>query len=141
MNFTDVNPLIGPNDDEIGLRFPDMTRAYDPELREKAIAAAAEAGETLHRGIYLGLAGPSLETSAERRFYRAAGGDAVGMSTVNETIAAVHAGMRVLGLSAITNPATGAPGEAPDTIEDVIAFAAVSGRKITNILQKLFPML
>lgn len=141
MNFTGVNPLIGPNDDEIGLRFPDMTRAYDPELREKAIAAAAEAGETLHRGIYLGLAGPSLETSAERRFYRAAGGDAVGMSTVNETIAAVHAGMRVLGLSAITNPATGAPGEAPDTIEDVIAFAAVSGRKITNILQKLFPML
>lgn len=141
MNFTGVNPLIGPNDDEIGLRFPDMTRAYDPELREKAIAAAAAAGETLHRGIYLGLAGPSLETSAERRFYRTAGGDAVGMSTVNETIAAIHAGMRVLGLSAITNPATGAPGEAPDTIEDVIAFAAVSGRKITNILQKLFPML
>ncbi|WP_323013237.1 purine-nucleoside phosphorylase [Devosia sp.] len=141
INLTGHNPLIGPNDDEIGLRFPDLTRAYDPALREKAIAAAEAAGQRLHRGIYLGLTGPSLETSAERRYFRATGGDAVGMSTVLETIAAVHAGLPVLGLSAITNPATGAPGEAPDTIEDVIENAAISGQKITAILEKLFPTL
>lgn len=141
INFTGHNPLIGPNDDGIGLRFPDLTRAYDPTLREKAIAAAEAAGQKLHRGIYLGLTGPSLETSAERRYFRATGGDAVGMSTVLETIAAVHAGLPVLGLSAITNPATGAPGEAPDTIEDVIENAAISGQKITGILEKLFPAL
>lgn len=141
INLTGHNPLIGPNDDEIGLRFPDLTAAYDPALREKAMAAAEAAGQGLHRGIYLGLTGPSLETSAERRYFRATGGDAVGMSTVLETIAAVHAGLPVLGLSAITNPATGAPGEAPDTIEDVIANAAISGQKITKILEKLFPVL
>lgn len=141
INLTGHNPLIGPNDDEIGLRFPDLTRAYDPSLRRKAIAAAEAAGQNLHRGIYLGLTGPSLETSAERRYFRATGGDAVGMSTVLETIAAVHAGLPVLGLSAITNPATGAPGEAPDTIEDVIENAAISGRKITGILEKLFLVL
>lgn len=141
INLTGFNPLIGPNDDEIGLRFPDLTRAYDPALREKAIKAADAAGQKLHRGIYLGLTGPSLETSAERRYFRATGGDAVGMSTVLETIAAVHAGLPVLGLSAITNPATGAPGEAPDTIEDVIENAAISGQKMTKILEKLFPAL
>lgn len=141
INLTGANPLIGPNDDEIGLRFPDLTRAYDPALRDRAMAAARTADQNLHCGIYLGLAGPSLETSAERRYFRATGGDAVGMSTVLETIAAVHAGLPVLGLSAITNPATGAPGEAPDTIEDVIANAAVSGQKITKILEHLFPNL
>lgn len=141
LNLTGFNPLIGPNDDEIGLRFPDLTRAYDPDLREKAVVAAAAAGQKLHRGIYLGLAGPSLETSAERRYYRSTGGDAVGMSTVLETIAAVHCGLPVLGLSAITNPATGAPGEAPDTIEGVIENAAISGQKMTKILEKLFPVL
>lgn len=141
INLTGFNPLIGSNDEEIGLRFPDLTHAYSAALRDKAIVAAQAAGQQLHRGIYLGLAGPSLETPAERRYFRATGGDAVGMSTVLETIAAVHAGLPVLGLSAITNPATGAPGEAPDTIEDVIANAAISGQKITKILEQLFPAL
>lgn len=139
LNFTGVNPLTGPNDDAIGLRFPDLSRAYDPDLLQKAMAAAESAGVPVHQGIYVGLAGPSLETNAERRYYRSTGGDAVGMSTVTETIAAVHAGMKVLGISAITNAATGGPDQQPDTIEDVLANAAISGRKMDALLQRLIP--
>ncbi|MFN4273551.1 MAG: purine-nucleoside phosphorylase [Aliihoeflea sp.] len=139
INFTGVNPLTGPNDEAIGLRFPDLSRAYDPDLLRKAMVAAESAGVPVHQGIYVGLAGPSLETNAERRYYRSTGGDAVGMSTVTETIAAVHAGMKVLGISAITNAATGGPDQQPDTIEDVMANAAVSGRKMDALLQRLIP--
>jgi len=139
LNFTGVNPLTGPNDDAIGLRFPDLSRAYDPDLLAKARAAAKDAGIAVHEGIYIGLSGPSLETSAERRYFRSTGGDAVGMSTVTETIAAVHAGMKVIGISAITNAATGGPDQQPDTIEDVLANAAISGRKIDALLQRLVP--
>ena len=141
LNFTGVNPLTGPNDDGVGLRFPDMSRAYDPDLAEAAMRAAAAAGVALRRGIYAGVAGPSLETSAERRFLRAAGADAVGMSTVLEVIAAVHAGMRVVGLSAITNAATGGPDQQPDTIEAVLAQAGVAGEKIARLLARLVPEL
>lgn len=141
LNFTGLNPLVGPNDDEIGLRFPDMSRAYDPDLLMLANVAAERAGQSVHRGIYAGITGPSLETSAERRFLRASGGDAVGMSTVTEVIAAVHAGMRVVGLSAITNAATGGPDQQPDTVEDVLAHAAICGRKIDAILKELLPEL
>lgn len=139
INFTGVNPLTGPNDEAIGLRFPDLSRAYDPDLLQKAMAAAVSVGVPVHQGIYVGLAGPSLETNAERRYYRSTGGDAVGMSTVTETIAAVHAGMTVLGISAITNAATGGPDQQPDTIEDVLANAAISGRKMDALLQRLIP--
>ncbi len=141
LNLTGVNPLTGPNDDAIGLRFPDMTRAYDPELRALARSQAEAAGLALRHGIYVGIAGPSLETSAERRFLRASGGDAVGMSTVLEVIAAVHAGMRVLGLSAITNDAGGGPDQKPDTIEDVLAHAAVAGVSMSAMLARLLPRL
>ena len=141
LNFTGVNPLTGPNDDAIGLRFPDLSRAYDPDLLAQAHAAAQGAGIAVHEGIYIGLTGPSLETSAERRYFRSTGGDAVGMSTVTETIAAVHAGMKVIGISAITNAATGGPDQQPDTIEDVLANAAISGRKIDAVLQRLVPNL
>jgi purine-nucleoside phosphorylase len=141
LNFTGANPLTGWNDPAIGLRFPDMSRAYDPELAALACEAAGQAGVPLRRGIYAGVAGPSLETSAERRFLRAAGGDAVGMSTVIEVIAAVHAGMRVLGLSAITNTATGGPEQAPDTIEAVLAVAAGAGRRIEAVLSRFLTML
>ena len=141
LNFTGVNPLVGPNDDEIGLRFPDMSRAYDPDLLELATIAAERALQPVHRGIYAGILGPSLETSAERRFLRAAGGDAVGMSTVTELIAAVHAGLRVVGISAITNAATGGPDQQPDTVEEVLANAALCGEKIEAILQELLPQL
>ncbi|MDN2566662.1 purine-nucleoside phosphorylase [Aquibium sp. A9E412] len=141
MNFTGSDPLTGANDEAIGPRFPDLSRAYDPALRALVRAAAERAGQPLQEGIYAGVAGPSLETSAERRFYRASGADAVGMSTVHETIAAAHVGLPVIGLSAITNKATGGPDQQPDTIEEVIANAAVSGRKIAAILAELLPAL
>ena len=138
LNFTGANPLTGPNDDRLGLRFPDLSRAYDPGMRAAALQAAKDAGINLRRGIYAGVAGPSLETSAERRFFRAAGADAVGMSTVIEVIAAAHAGLPVLGLSAITNSATGGPDQAPDTIEEVLAMAAVAGETMATLLARLF---
>jgi purine-nucleoside phosphorylase len=133
--------LIGHNDEAIGLRFPDQSQLYDPGLRALAISSAERTGTKLRRGIYCGLNGPELETSAERRFFRMAGGDAVGMSTVMEVIAANHAGMRVLGLSAIANAATGGPDQQPDTIESVVAMAAVCGARIEVILEDLFPNL
>jgi purine-nucleoside phosphorylase len=139
LNFTGASPLTGPNDDRLGLRFPDMSRAYDPDLRTRARAAADTAGIALERGIYAGLAGPSLETSAERRWLRATGADAVGMSTVLEVIAANHAGMAALGLSAITNAATGGPEQEPDTIESVLAHAAAAGERIAALLERLLP--
>ncbi len=99
------NPLLGPNDPALGPRFVNMTAAYDPALRALALRVARGMGLTLHQGVYVGLAGPAFETPAEVRFLRAIGGDAVGMSTVPEVIAARHGGMRVLGLSGITNVA------------------------------------
>ncbi len=141
LNFTGVNPLTGANDDGIGLRFPDMSRAYDPDLRAAARRAAEAAGVALRYGIYAGVAGPSLETSAERRFLRSAGADAVGMSTVLEVIAAVHCGMRVLGFSAICNDANGGPDQAPDTIEAVLVEAESAGAQIAAVLRRLLPKL
>lgn len=141
LNFTGQNPLIGANDEAIGPRFPDMSRAYAPELRALAIAAAEKAGEAMARGVYAGIAGPSLETSAERRWLRSTGADAVGMSTVLEVIAANHCGMKALGLSAITNAADGGPDQQPDTIEEVLANAATAGARIARILAALAPEL
>jgi purine-nucleoside phosphorylase len=107
INFTGRNPLIGPNDDRLGPRFPDMSQAYDPELRRLALASAERLRMPLEQGVYLALQGPSFETPAEIRMARTLGADAVGMSTVLETIAANHCGMRVLGISLITNMAAG----------------------------------
>jgi purine-nucleoside phosphorylase len=101
------NPLVGPNDNELGPRFPDMTEAYDPDLREIAARACAAAGITAHEGVYIAMSGPSYETPAEIRMARTLGADAVGMSTVPEVIAARHVGMRVLALSCLTNLAAG----------------------------------
>jgi purine-nucleoside phosphorylase len=100
-----ANPLRGPNDERLGPRFPDMSQAYDKALREAAVQAAGEAGLPLRLGVYAGLAGPSYETPAELRFLRIIGADAVGMSTVSEVIAARHGGMRVLGISVVSNRA------------------------------------
>ncbi|MBP5566504.1 MAG: purine-nucleoside phosphorylase [Bacteroidales bacterium] len=97
------NPLIGPNMDDFGPRFPDMTCPYDLELQQKALDIAAELGFKLHRGIYFGGSGPSYETPAEVRFFRASGADLVGMSTVPEVIVARHSGLRVFGMSVVTN--------------------------------------
>ncbi len=137
LNFTGVSPLTGPNDATLGPRFPDLTRAYDPELRRAALAT----GEPLRQGIYAGVRGPEFETSAERRFLRASGADAGGMSTVLEVIAAAHLGLPVLGLSAITNSATGGPDQAPDTIQAVLEMAARAGARIEALLARLIPAL
>jgi purine-nucleoside phosphorylase len=107
LNLTGVSPLSGPNDDTLGPRFPDMTRAYDPELRARLAQVAARRGIVLREGIYAGLLGPSYETSAEVRMLRGFGAQAVGMSTVLEVIALRHMGVRVAALSCITNLATG----------------------------------
>lgn len=141
LNLTGASPLTGPNDAVLGPRFPDQSRAYDTNLRAAAVRAAEAAGVPLRRGIYAGVRGPEFETSAERRFFRAAGADAVGMSTVTEVIAAGHAGLPVLGLSAITNAATGGPDQAPDTIEAVLAHAAAAGARIAALLARLLPAL
>jgi len=103
LNLTGTNPLVGPNDDRLGPRFPDMSAVYDLELRNIAGAAARAEGITLRTGVYAGVLGPSYETPAEIQMLRTMGADAVGMSTVLEAIAARHAGMRVLGIAAITN--------------------------------------
>lgn len=137
LNFTGANPLIGPNDDAIGLRYPDMSRAYDAELRTLAVEAIHDTGVDHRSGIYAAVTGPSLETSAERRFLRSTGADAVGMSTVPEVIAAVHCGLRVIAFSAITNMATGGPNQEPDSIEAVHDNAAVAASKLEAILTAL----
>lgn len=103
INLTGNNPLVGPNVEEWGPRFPDMTTAYDPKLIASVEAVALGKGVGLRKGVYVGLGGPSLETPSEIRFLRTIGGDAVGLSTVPEVIVAVHGGMQVLGLSVITN--------------------------------------
>jgi purine-nucleoside phosphorylase len=108
LGLAGMNPLIGPNDERLGERFPALAKAYDAELRALARAVAAQNPEiTLHEGVYVQVAGPSYETGAELKFLRAAGADAVGMSTAPEVIVARHMGMRVLGISLITNTATG----------------------------------
>ncbi|MFZ5902359.1 MAG: purine-nucleoside phosphorylase, partial [Chloroflexota bacterium] len=107
INLSGRNPLVGANDERIGPRFPDMSKAYDPALRELAKGAARDLGIGLHEGVYAWFLGPSFETPAEIRIARTLGADAVGMSTVPEVIAAVHCGMRVLGISCITNLAAG----------------------------------
>jgi purine-nucleoside phosphorylase len=107
VNFMGGNPCMGPNEDSLGLRFFDMTEPYDPKLREIAEKACWKAGVQARHGVYVAFTGPSYETSAEIRASRAIGADAVGMSTVPETIAARHMGIRVLGISCITNMAAG----------------------------------
>jgi xanthosine phosphorylase len=107
INLTGVNVLAGPNDPAIGPRFPSLRDAYDPPLRAELRSAAAELGLDLAEGVYIAVSGPSFETPAEIRAFRALGADAVGMSTVHETIAARHCGLRVAAVSAITNLAEG----------------------------------
>jgi purine-nucleoside phosphorylase len=107
INFMGINPLIGPNEDGLGLRFFDMSDAYDPKLQEIAERACAKVGMTVRRGVYIAFNGPSYETPAEIKASRLLGADAVGMSTVPEVIAARHMGMRVLAISCITNMAAG----------------------------------
>ena len=107
INFTGVNPLIGPNDNEMGVRFTDMSQAYDKEYQEIVRNVAKEMNLDLKEGVYMGFTGPTYETPAEIKMARVIGADAVGMSTVPEVIVARHSGLRVIGVSCITNLAAG----------------------------------
>ena len=137
LNFTGSSPLRGQNDDTLGPRFPDMSRAYDPDLRALTESEFKQQSIVLQQGIYAGVSGPELETSAERRFLRLAGGDAVGMSLVMETIAAVHCGINVLALAAIANNATGGPEQQPDSIEAVLEYAGIAAQNIAQVLPSI----
>jgi purine-nucleoside phosphorylase len=136
VNLTGSNPLIGPNEVDWGIRFPDMTRAYDQYLVKLAETAGKEKSISLKKGVYAGLKGPSLETPAEIRFLRMIGADAVGFSTVQEVIAAVHAGIRVLGFSVITN-INDPDHPVPATVEDVIAVANEAAPRLKAIIKNV----
>ncbi len=133
INMTGVNPLRGENADDLGPRFPDMTYAYDPGLRSLAFNKAGEMGISLRQGIYAMMPGPSYETPAEIAMLRKLGADAVGMSTVPEVIAAVHAGMKVMGISCITNMAAGIL-DKPLTHEEVVKTASKAADCLTQLL-------
>ena len=134
VNLLGDNPLIGPNDDRLGPRFPDMSMPYDPGLRALAREVALAGGIALREGVYVAVAGPNLETRAEYRFLRALGADVVGMSTVPEVIVAVHAGMRVLGLSIITDSCLPDALE-PATVEEIIAVANRAEPALTAVVR------
>lgn len=133
INLTGCNPLAGPNDDRWGSRFPEMTHAYSGRLQELAQTAAGDIEVGVQKGVYAGLKGPSLETPAEMRFLRTIGAEAVGFSTVMETIAAVHAGMQVLGLSVITNMCL-PDALTPTSVEEIIAVAKAASPHIETII-------
>jgi purine-nucleoside phosphorylase len=137
INLMGANPLIGPNDENIGPRFPDMTNAYAPDLLALARRTAERLGLALREGVYVAVSGPSYETRAERRFLRQIGADAVGMSTVPEIIAANHAGMRAMGFSAITNVATGEADQPPDNHEVVLEMARAAGETLVRLVGQI----
>ena len=133
INLIPGNPLVGLNDERLGPRFPDMSAPYDPRLAACAVEIARRENFVLHRGVYVAVLGPNLETRAEYRFLRTIGADVVGMSTVPEVIVAVHAGLRVLGLSIVTDMCL------PDTlqpvaIEDILAAAAAAEPNLRKIV-------
>jgi purine-nucleoside phosphorylase len=134
INLMFANPLVGVNDDALGPRFPDMSSPYDRELQQQAVKIAMSEGFVLHRGVYVGMLGPTYETRSEYRMCRQLGGDVVGMSTVPEVVVARHAGMRVLGLSTITN--IGSPDALTETSgHDVLAVAATAAGKLSAIVR------
>lgn len=133
INLMGDNPLIGVNDDKLGPRFPDMSRPYDPALARRALEIARRENFAAHRGVYAAVTGPNLETRAEYRFLRTIGADVVGMSTVPEVIVAVHAGMRVLGLSVVTDLCF-PDALKPANIEEILATAAEAEPKLRKIV-------
>jgi len=135
INLTGHNPLMGPNADELGPRFPDMTNAWSPRLRRRLHAAGADVGITLAEGIYVGLTGPTYETPAEVRMLAAMGGHAVGMSTVLECIAARWVGLEVCGVSLVTNAGAGYSG-APLTHEEVLAAGLEAGPRLAKVIRR-----
>jgi len=134
INFMGVNPLIGPNDERLGVRFPDMIEPYSGRLLKLARESALKAGIDLQEGVYVGVAGPSLETRAEYRMMRGFGADAVGMSTVPEVITAVHAGLEVLGISVVTDLCL-PDALKPVNIEEIVRTANKSGPKLAEVFK------
>jgi len=136
------NPLIGPNFDDLGPRFPDMTRPYEPALIRMAESIAEEEGFKLQKGVYVGDTGPSYETPAEYKYYRSIGGDAVGMSTIPEVIVARHAGIPVFGISVITNEAhEDFADDFENDGEDVVKAASAAAVKMTGLVVKMIEKL
>ena len=135
INLTGRSPLIGPNADELGPRFPDMTDAWSPSLRARLHAAGAAEGIELREGVYVGLTGPTYETPAEVRMLAAMGGDAVGMSTVLECIAARWVGLEVCGVSLVTNAGAGYSGE-PLSHEEVLEAGAKAGPRLALVIRR-----
>jgi purine-nucleoside phosphorylase len=140
VNLLGTSPLVGPNDDTLGPRFPDMSEAYDPDLRARAHEAAAELGIELGEGVYGAWLGPQFETPAEIRFMRAVGCDLAGMSTVPEVIAARHQALRCLGISVVTNMAAGVVEGRLDH-EAVLSVGAEAQPRLTALLRSLLPAL
>lgn len=138
INLQGQNPLTGPNDEEFGPRFPDMTYAYDRQYRKTAIDAGKRLGQSLYEGVYAGLLGPSYETPAEIRYLRTIGADLVGMSTVPEVIAARHMGIKVLAISCVTNMAAGIL-EKPLHHEDVLETAERVRGEFVGLLRAVLP--
>ena len=136
MNLTGTSSLLGPNDEQLGPRFLDMTVAFDPRLIELATSVAADQGFELRRGVYAGLLGPAYETPAEIRMLRTLGADAVGMSTVPEVIVATHSGMRVFGITVVTDLCL-PDSLQPCNIAEIIATAAEAEPKMTRVLERL----
>jgi purine-nucleoside phosphorylase len=136
INLLGDNPLIGPNDERLGPRFPDMSDPYDAGLRARARAIALEQRVTLHEGVYVSVPGPNLETRAEYRMLRAMGADIVGMSTVPEVIVAVHQDMKVAGISIITDQCLPDALETAD-IERIIATAMAAEPRLTRLVAAL----
>jgi purine-nucleoside phosphorylase len=135
INLTGRSPLTGPNADTLGPRFPDMTDAWSPRLRSKLHAAGAAEDVELREGVYVGLTGPTYETPAEVRMLAALGGDAVGMSTVLECIAARWVGLEVCGVSLVTNAGAGYSG-APLTHEEVLEAGATAGPRLARVIRR-----
>jgi purine-nucleoside phosphorylase len=135
LNLTGRTPLLGPNADAIGVRFPDLTNAWDPELREGLKAAALAEDVAVTEGVYAGLLGPQYETPSEVRLLHTLGADAVGMSTVLECIAARWAGLKVCGVSLVTNAGAGYTGEAL-THEEVLAAGAAAGPRLARVIRR-----
>jgi purine-nucleoside phosphorylase len=133
INLTGANPLVGPNHDDWGERFPDMTKAYDNRLISLAEKAGREAVIPLRKGVYVGLLGPSLETPAEVRFLKTIGAEAVGFSTTQEVIAAVHAQIKVLGLSIITN-VHNPDHPTPASVDEIIEVANAAAPRVDKIV-------
>jgi purine-nucleoside phosphorylase len=138
VNFQGVNPLRGPNDERFGLRFPDMTQAYDREFQRFVTEEGKNLSLNIHNGVYLAVQGPSYETPAEIYSFRAIGADLVGMSTVPEVIAARHSGIRVLGISCVTNMAAGTT-DAPLNQEEVLETAARIKTQFIALLRGVIP--